>query len=269
MPLDIKNELQSIKDYYSQDPRQKRFSMLLTAESGAGKTFLLSTCPKPVLVDSFDPGGTKCLKPWIDKGEIIVDTRWENEDPSKPSVFKDWMKVTDERLRNNFYANFGTYALDSASTWADAVMNHQLGSKGRAGQAPLFTQDYTPQKVLMINYIKKLINVQCNFILTGHLRMIEETSGVRQDGSAVVSTKYRFLTTGQAMVSIPLQFDELYVLKTKRIPGGLERILLVESQGDYIARSRLKSDGHLNSEEPADVKALLKKLGLDYEDKKL
>jgi len=269
MSLDIKNELQSIKDYYSNDPRQKRFSMLLTAESGAGKTFLLSTCPKPVFVDSFDPGGTKCLKPWIDKGEIIADTRWENEDPSKPSVFRDWMKVTDDRLRSNFYSNFGTYSLDSATTWADAVMNFQLGSKSRAGTAPLFTQDYTPQKFMMINYIKKLINVECNFILTGHLRMIEESFGPRPDGSNIVLTKYRFLTTGQAMVSIPLQFDELYVLKTKRSGGGLERSLLIEAQNEYIARSRLKSNGLLESEEPADVKALLKKIGVSCEDKEI
>jgi hypothetical protein len=37
--------------------------------------------------------------------------------------------------------------------------------------------------------------------------------------------------------------------------------------GEYVARSRLKGKGVLNSEEEPDIKALLKKCGFSTEDK--
>jgi hypothetical protein len=177
------------------------------------------------------------------------------------------MKTVDIRLRTGYFNMFGTYVLDSASTWGDAVMNYQLGKAKHAGEAPKWNRDYTPQKTLMINYIKKLMNLPCDFILTGHLRQMEEVVGQTKDGESIKRVYYRFFTTGQAMVTIPLQFDELYVLVGEETSRGIERKLLVESQGRYIARSRLKGDGKLDATEPADIKGLLKKIGLSWEDK--
>ena len=76
MPYDYKKELKQVKDYYNGDPLQKRFSALVTGETNAGKTFLLRTARKPVHIDSFDPGGTKCLRDLIKSGDIIADTQW-------------------------------------------------------------------------------------------------------------------------------------------------------------------------------------------------
>lgn len=267
MGYDKLKELERVKKYYAGDNLQKRFSALVTGESGSGKSFLLRTCRKPIHIDSFDPGGTKGLRKWIEKGDIVADTQWENEDPYSPSQFGEWMKTTEIRIKTGYFDMFGTYCLDSASSWGDAVMNYQLKGAGRPGEAPKFTKDYTPQKTWMVNYIKKLMTLPCDFILTGHLRMIEETLGQTKEGSDIKRVIYRFLTTGQAMVTIPLQFDELYVLASKDTPRGIERRLLIESQGTYIARSRLKADGKLNAEEDPDIKKLLKKIGLDWEDK--
>jgi len=46
-----------------------------------------------------------------------------------------------------------------------------------------------------------------------------------------------------------------------------KREMLIDSLGEYIARSRLKSNGLLDATEPPDIKALLKKIGLDWKDK--
>ena len=157
-------ELKRVKDYYATDPLQKRFSALVTGETGSGKTFLLRTARFPIHIDSFDPGGTKSLRPWIESGDIIADTRWENEDPYNPSVFKEWMRTTDIRVQQGYFKMFGTYALDSLSTFGDAAMNYQLadpvtlGKKqepSRAGEMPQFRKDYNPQKVNIINRIKR------------------------------------------------------------------------------------------------------------------
>jgi len=267
MPYDAKTELERVRNYYKSDSLQKRFSALVTGESGSGKTFLLSTARFPIHIDSFDPGGTKCLRKWIESGDIIADTQWEREDPYDPKVFGEWMKAVDIRMKTGYFDMFGTYALDSASSWGDAVMNYQLGKADHAGGAPKWNRDYTPQKTFMINYVKKLMNLSCDFIFLGHLKMLEEVVGQTKEGSDLKKVSYRFFTTGQAMVTIPMQFDELYVLKGEETSSGIRRELLIDSQGKYIARSRLKADGKLNDKEEPNIKKLLKKLNLSFEDK--
>ncbi len=266
MPYDAKTELARVQKYYSGDPLQKRFSALITGETNAGKTFILSTARFPVHIDSFDPGGSKCLEPWIKKGDIVVDTTWETEDPFEPTVFAEWMKTTNIRLQTGYYNMFGTYCIDSLSTFQDAVMNNQLAKRKVAGEAPKSRIDYMPQKVQVVNYMRKLMNLSCDFIVTAHLREHEEL--LRIDTSTGIRStiiKYRLNTTGQAVVTIPLLFDELYVIIGDGIPPRRE--MLVDSLGKYIARSRLKRDGKLDAKEEPDIKKLLKKAGMSWEDK--
>ena len=268
MTYTYQNELANLKKYYEGDPLQKRFSLLVCGNSGVGKTFLLRSARRPIHVDSFDPGGTKCLRDLIASGDVVADTRWEDEDPFNPTRFEKWMRSVDQRLEMGYFDHFGTYCLDSATTWGDAVMNYQLKGQSRQGQAPKWSTDYVPQKTFMVNYQKKLMRLPCDYILTGHLREIEELLSVDvKTGIQRKNVEYRFMTVGQAVVTIPLMFDELYVLTTEESSQGLERKLLLDSQGKYIARSRLKANGKLNDVEPANIKALLRKIGLAWEDK--
>lgn len=268
MPYDNKAELKRVRDYYTGDPLQKRFSALVTGGIGAGKTYLLHTARRPVHIDSFDPGGTKCLRELIAKGDIVADTQWETEDPFAPDKFAKWMKTTDIRLSVGYFSQFGTYCIDSSTTWGDAVMNYQLASNSRAGEAPKWSHDYVPQKVFMVNYIRKLMSLPCDFILTGHLREIEEILSIDvKTGVQRKNVEYRFYTTGQAVLTIPLLFDELYVIIGEDGPGGVKRKMLIDAQGKYIARSRLRANGKLDATEEPDIRALLKKIGLGWEDK--
>jgi len=281
MPYDAKSELKRVKDYYSNDPLQKRFSALICGGIGSGKTYLARTARKPIHIDSFDPGGTKSVEDLIitDKnpnGCIMADTRWEKEDPYNPSVFKEWMRTTDIRIEQGYFDMFGTYMLDSLSTFGDAVMNYQLAdpytlskkpAENRAGQLPQFRVDYQPQKINIINRIKKLMSLPCDFILTAHLKEIEEVTGMTKEGEPIKRLIYRMLVTGQAVITVPLQFDELYVILGKETSSGVEREMLVEAQGKYIARSRLRKNMKLENREKPDIKALLKKIGLNWEDK--
>lgn len=269
MAYDYRSELKRVKDYYEGDPLQKRFSALVTGETNAGKTYLLRTARRPIHIDSFDPGGTKCLHDLIKSGDVIADTQWENDDPFNPQVFAEWKKTIDIRFKIGYFEKFGTYCVDSATTFGEAVMNYGLGGKGRAGEAPRHNQDYMPQKVDMTNYIRKLMRIPCDFILTGHLREIKKL--LRIDSKTGIRTeeiKYRFFTVGQAVVTIPLLFDEIYVIIGKDGRGQEpKREMLIDSLGEYIARSRLKAKGLLEATEPPDIKALLKKIGLDWHDK--
>ena len=268
MPYDYKNELQKVRDYYEGDPLQKRFSALITGETNSGKTYLLRTARKPIHIDSFDPGGTKCLRDLIKRGDVIADTQWENEDPTNPTTFAKWMKTIDIRLKIGYFDHLGTYCIDSATMFGIAVMNYQLGVAGRPGTPPMRNRDYMPQKVHMTTYIRKLMRVSSDFILTGHLREIKKL--IRVDTKTGITTeeiKYRFYTTGDAVVTIPLLFDEIYVIVGKEGRNGPKREMLVDSLGTYVARSRLKLGGLLDAVEEPNIKNILKKAGLSFKDK--
>ena len=272
MAYDAKAELKRVKDFYAQDPLQKRFSALISGDTGSGKSYLLRSARFPVHIDSFDPGGTKCLSDLIKKGDIVADTQWENEDPFNPTVYKAWERATEIRLQTKYYDMFGTYALDSLSTFSDAAMNYvMLNAKGgsRAGETPMHRRDYNPQKTIIVNKIKRLMGLTCDFFLMAHLRESEDIIGITEDGVPIKVNKYRLSITGNALVTIPLQFDELYVLigKSTSVGSKVKRDLLIDSQGKYIARSRLKSMNKLNELEEPDIKKLLKKIGLNWEDK--
>lgn len=259
MPIDIKAEAEELRNSYITDPRQSTYNCLITSESGCGKTFLARTCRFPVHIDSFDPGGTKGLRKWVESGDIIVDSSYESEDPKHPTAYDNWRKNFKRRAEGGYFDKFGTYILDSATTWAQAVMNWVMKKDGVAGEAPRFTKDYVPQKIEMRNMLRICLDLPCDFILTGHLRIVEDQEAGRQ--------KFRFLTTGDGMVTIPLLFDELYVLVTKTKSSGVEYQLLTKSTTLYTARSRLAADGKLEAIEEPNIKAILKKVGYPCEDK--
>ena len=263
MPYDPRKELKRVQGYYNQDTMQKRFSAIISGDIGSGKTFLLSTARFPVHIDSFDPGGTKCLAPWIKKGDIVVDTRWETEDPYSPTVYAEWIKDTEVRIKTGYFDMFGTYALD-LSMFSDAVMNFQQNLAGRAGEVPQHRRDYNPQKTIIVNKLKRLMSLKCDFLLLAHLRELEEST-TDSKGNILKTYRYRLNITGNAVLTIPLQFDELYVLTGKGSP--VKREMLIESQGKYIARSRLKSDKNLSCKVEPNIKKFLKLAGLKWENK--
>ena len=259
--LDAKLEAEKLLTMYYDTPRSGSFNFLLLGEIGTGKSFLLNTARKPIHLDCFDPGGTTNLVDMIKKGELIPDIRWEEEDPLTPSVFREWEKVMKERITNGYFNHFGTYCLDSSSTWSDAIMNQVLKSEGLAGQPPRWAHDYVPQKVKIQNWIRLLMRLPCDFILTGHL------DGSKDEVTGRMS--YRYMTTGKAAITIPLLFDEVYVMDPKTTSSGVEYRILTQSNGTYLARSRMAKDGLLKTHEKPDIKAMLKKCGFPTEDKPL
>lgn len=256
--LEIKKKTKEIQELYKNDERQNSFNLLLLGESGTGKSFILRTARKPVYIDSFDPGGTKCLRPEIESGDIIADTRWENDDPFRPTVWRDWVKESQWRLKNDFYRHFGTYVIDSCTKWSDAIMNNILFQAGIAGEPPRFTKDYNPQKVQMLNWIKKMMALPCDFVMTGHLEIHKD--------EAAGTVSYRFMSTGKAVALVPIEFDEIWVTSTKPKASGPEYHVRTSHDAKYLASSRI-GRGKFDHLEKPDIKYLLKKAGLSAEDK--
>ena len=256
--MDIKSEVQKIREMYKSNSRNSSFNAIVYGDIGTGKTNLLRTCRNPVLIHSFDPGGTKTIRDCIDKGDIIADTRFENEDSGKPTAYRDWELEFDRLRGTDFFESIGTYVIDSATTWSDAMMNEILKKSGRSGQIPQI-QDYLVQQNTVRDTMKCFTNLPCDCILTGHIQMDKDEVTGRMMSSIMIA--------GKASIKMPLLFDEIYVAISKTSSKGVEYSLLTRNDGVYKARTRLGKGDVLEAFEEPNIKAILEKTGMDSKDK--
>lgn len=260
MTLDIKAEAEKLRTMYKQNPRSTTFNAIIYGGLGTGKTSLLRTCPKPVLVHSFDPGGTLVLRDEIEAGTVLADTRYEDEDPAHPKAFKLWDDEYHRLRREKFFENVGTFAVDSVTTWAQCAMNAVLKKAGRAGGVPQ-QNDWLPQMMMLENAMRDFVSLPCNCILIGHDDVTKDEASGRMFVGLMI--------TGKLSRRIPLLFDEIYCAQTKETSKGVEYQLLTRATGMYQARSRLGKGGELDTYENPDIKAILKKVGMKADDKPL
>jgi hypothetical protein len=225
---------------------------------GTGKTWLLKTCRRPILIHSFDPGGTKTLRKEIDEGWIIADTRFEKEDPKNPTAIVKWDKEYDELKRSGFFNHMGTYSIDSATTWAQSIMYEILKKDGRPGGTP-YENNWLPQMTVIENAMRDFTTLPCDCILTCHLDVQKD-----QVRGKVMATP---MLTGKLRIRVPALFDEVYVMMAKETSGDVKYSLLTRNDGLFEARSRLGLDGIFSMYEEPDIKALLRKAGLPADDK--
>lgn len=254
---DVKEELQKIRDMYYSGTGATSYNAIVYGDIGTGKTNLFRTCRMPVFIHSFDPGGTKTLKDEIDKGRIIVDNRFEVDDAKKPTAFRLWEKELDRLRGSDFFTKIGTFGIDSATTWGDAIMSAILKAQGRAGGVPQL-QDYLVQMNTMRDYMKIFTSLPCDCILTAHVDIDKDEFTGRIVAGPMV--------TGKMKDKLPLLFDEMYVSVAKESSKGIEYSLLTRHTGFYKARTRLGREGRFDTYEEQNIKGLLKKAGMSTDD---
>ena len=262
MPLDIQKEFEDIKKMYSESAMQRYVAFLVYGGAGAGKTRLLSTCRRPIHIDSFDPHGTANVqvKKGIQEGWILADARYEEEDPFNPTKFVLWDKEYERRRNGGYFDSIGTYCVDSATLWEAAAMNEVLKkAKGgsRAGSQP-FEQDYLPAMYMIRNAIKDFISLPCDVVLTAHENVMQDEA----TGKMYVTP----LFVGKKQNN-PVFFSELYYLQSTRTSTGIKYSMLTQSDGTYRAKTRI-GEGIFSQNEEPDIKKLLVKAGYSTEDKK-
>lgn len=268
--LSIKKHAEDIRKMYEEDPRNRTFNGIIHGPIKTGKTSLLKTCPKPVLVHSFDPGGTDVLKDLINEKKILADTRFEIEDPFKPKAFRLWEDEFNYLYKINYFDHIGTFAIDSMTTWAQTIMYEVirkavLSPKGKKaqremGEAPR-EQDWLPQMAFIENYIRKFLSLPCNCILLGH-------SDQPKDRERNVIGDLGIMITGKLRERVPALFSEIYYLKIKDYKKETRELLTKPTYG-IQAGTRLGNGGKLDAKEPADIGKIMKKVGLDTTDKPL
>lgn len=270
--LDLSDYVRDIRDMYKDDLAQSTFNALVLGQVGAGKTTLTGTARKPLYVHSFDPGGTKVYKNFnvdnpsrpprdlIESGEAIVDTRYEGDDSSQPVSYKDWERQFNKMRKKGMFEHIGTYVLDSFTTWVLSLKYRILKKKGRE-EGVMQIHDWQ----VLGNTVKDIINVMtalpCDVILTGHL------TTEKDDVSGRIETRLQAIPSLQT--ELPMLFDEIYCLVANETSSGIDRKLITQNTGKYIARTRIGSGGIFDTREDPNIKNLLRKAGYNTEDKPL
>lgn len=267
---ELKAHFGSIKEMYKTQP-QLSFSALIMGLFGVGKTRFILTGPGPWLVDSFDPKGTVVLElmypELIKSGELIIRKFW-NEDSKNPTEHERWEKIHEADISTGFLNYFGTYAVDSFTTWMDAcvnrvskLMNRGMNPGSSKKNQKLAIGDYNIVYDHAKDFIKKVSSFDCNFILTAHLQDYMDAN----DRRIVQIKAYSSLRT-----DIPILFTEKYVLETEEVapPIGIKYNLYTRSAGAFRASTQLGASGKLSDIEVPDLKEIIRKTGFDYQDKK-
>lgn len=268
--LDVKDEFFQIRDRYKEQSKRRGTNFLIYGDFGSGKTRLLHTCPQPILVHSFDPGGSVTLRKWIREGSVLVDSRFEREEDERgdPKAYKDWEDEFNRLRKLGFFDHVGTYAIDSVTTMSESLMNAIMSRNNKQKPFAHDMKTYIPQQrdYLVQQYtLRDVLNIctglPCNFVCIGHIdRSQDEVTG------QTIATP---MITGKFAQKVPMLFDEVYVTDTKLTSGGPEYRLLTQSTSIYRVRSRLAEGGDLDMYEQPDIKQIMDKTNTPYEDKPL
>jgi len=259
--LNIEATIAEIRKNYSEGQGRQKLNALVIGDFGTGKTTLARTCPFPVTMHSFDPGGSRVafLKPYIDNGQILVE-EFNGADKKGKIEYKRYAARFDQLKSGGYFSHMGTYFVDSMTSLSDTAMNYILDKGGRLGTNPQL-QDYLVLQGLISNLCREWTNLPCNVIVTGHLDYRQdEDSGKTYIGLMIV---------GRSKTKVPLLFDEVYIAKA--IPGARHQDgtpstqykLQTGTEGQYSARTRIGAGKFLLLEEP-DISTLMKKAGLEF-----
>lgn len=263
--IEITKKVEEVRKRYEASARKDSYNCLLYGDFGTGKSSMAATCVLPVLIHSFDPGGTKTrsLQPSIERGDILVDDRFEVDRWSEPIMFREWEREINELKAKKFFEHVGTYFLDSGTKWSDSMMYAILmagkdsGGKSRKGGVPQL-QDYLVQQMTAVDWLGELMSLPCDVVVTGHI-------GLEKD--EVTGKIYTsLLMAGKLTHKVPLVFDEKYITRVEDGSKGPEYKLQVHTEGTWKAETRIGGSA-LQTHEEQDFRKLFTKAGRKFKNK--
>jgi hypothetical protein len=257
---DAVEALAKIRSQYLDIVNVEQYTALVMGIFGTGKTTLLRTARKPIIINSFDPTGTLVLRRLIQSGDVFVRPYW-NEVWKHPTEYKRWETDWNKDMNSGFLKEIGTYCIDTATTFISALVNWWCTSRKNVDSLP-YLNDYPGIYALFTDIIKRTASTGVDFILTGHLSL-DPSDDISKQNIAQLHT-YKGLRT-----EIPILFTEKYVIHADGFGDKVDYQLLTAPKGRFHASTQLGGDGLLNPIEKPDIKHILKKVGMSYEDKEI
>ncbi|MFQ5788327.1 MAG: AAA family ATPase [Thermodesulfobacteriota bacterium] len=265
--LEIKKSIEEIDGMYKENVGEEdTLGALVSGDPGVGKTTMITTAPKPILIYMFDPKGQIVVKRNLKKNEYRIVPLWK-EQSQTPTEWKRFVELSEKHMELGLFNIFATVAIDSLTFALEACTNYvadfapslkmEASYTNRPRNLP-FLGDYRIIYQEVLDRIKRFSGYPINLIVTSHL----ETSADELTGEI----KANILAFKKLKGLIPPLFTEKYVIVTKPGPDGFaKRILLTQPKGRYIASSQLG----LEPKEEPDFKMIMEKAGLSIADKEL
>jgi hypothetical protein len=183
----------------------KRMACVIWGPSGAGKTTLAATAPRPILWVNFDPDGTSSL---MDQEDILI-ADFSMEKPSKVVTFKHdnaggIKNVLDE------HPEIQTVVFDSITSFNEMALKHAVDEvRGASMELPTLQgygrrNSYTMQGIMSVIRTTGALNKHCIFIAHEDAPSKDEMTG-----ALTVS----ILVGGKMQSEIPIKLSEVWHLE--------------------------------------------------------
>jgi len=216
---------------------------ILYGQPGTGKTPMLNTAPRPVLL-ACEPG----LKSM--RGSNLPT--WEAYTPEKIKEFFDWFFKSKE------VSAFDTLAIDSGSQMAEIYLAEQLVKQKHGMKA------YGEMARQCMEYFDQLFFLpQKHIVLICKQQKAEVGKQlIRNDqGGFEVEMTYQaqpYFPGNELNIKVPHRYDEILYVGKAMIPGQRGEVTAIRTQGttEILARDR---SGQLAELEPPDLTALFNK----------
>jgi phage nucleotide-binding protein len=205
--------------------------LLVYGQAGAGKTSLIRTLPKPVVLSA--EGGLLSIQD-ADIPFIEITSMEELQEAYM------WCRDSEEAK------DFETIALDSISEVAEVVLNHELKNNkdGRAAYGELNTQ--------MTGLIRAFRDLPSKHVyFSAKLEKSQDEMG---------KLLYNPSMPGKSLTqSLPYFFDEVLALRVERDSDGVnQRAIMCDTDGLWLAKDR---SGKLEPWEAPDLGEIIRKIG--------
>ena len=266
-PLKPSVTLGEIADAYAKRVTTNKLHAVVVGQKGNGKTQLITTCPFPTLVFSFDPGGSSLFKSKFPHllertdeypdGKVIIDL-YEEDEIDAPDSYKRFRKNFSRYRKNGVFEQVKTVILDTMSVMSQRMIWQIMKKEGRplAGievksdkrQHGMQIQDYDTVLNWNIIIANQMATLPCHTIITSHMKKDkDELTGALDWAMAL---------PGQSQTKVPEYVPDFYYLS---VDGMGKRILNTAGSGSFHGSTKL----NLDAEEPADITHIIKKAGLE------
>ena len=204
--------------------------LLVYGQAGAGKTSLIPTLPKPVILSA--EGGLLSI------AEHDIPFLEVTSMDSLREAYA-WLLDSDEAKQ------FDTVALDSISEIAEVCLSKEKSIAKDPRQA------YGEMQTTMTEVIRTFRDLPKHVMMTAKLEKAQDEMGRMLYSPSMPGNK-----TGQ---SLPYYFDLMLAMRVEKDEEGIsQRALMCDSDGLWQAKDR---SGKLDAWEAPDLGIILKKLG--------
>jgi len=210
-----------------------RMAMIIWGPSGAGKTTLAATAPRPILWVNFDPDGTSSL---MDQSDIYI-ADFSMESPNKVETFKhENAGGVKQALEDN--PEIQTVVFDSITSFNEMALKHGITQVRGASMEMPTLQGYGRRNSYTMQGIMSVIRATgaCN----KHVIFIAHEDMPKQDemtGAIMVS----ILVGGKMQAEIPIKLSEVWHLEDT---GKEHKISIRSSRLRKPMKSRMfRTDG--------------------------